>query len=175
MVVGFGTSRDMERQRTFRWQDPRTVAQNARALAGLDFLRAIAGRDRPQAAPVAECLSFALVLVEPGRVVFELTPAEFHYNPIGSVHGGVLATLCDSAAGAAVHSRLPAGTGYTTLEVKVSFLKAVTADSGTLTCEGTVLQIGSRVAASQAHLRDAAGALVAHATSTCLILAPRGA
>src|SRR5262245_48178078 len=119
----------MTRQRTFTWPDPTAVAAQAREGSGLEFLQAIAGRGRPQAAPVAECLGFELVEAEHGRVVFELTPAEYHYNPIGSVHGGVLATLCDSAAGAAVHSTLRAGEGYASLEIKVSFLRPVTVAS----------------------------------------------
>ncbi len=162
----------MDRTRSFQWHDPSAVAARARELPGVEFLRSIAGRDIIQAAPVAECLGFQLTEVDVGRVVFELTPGEYLYNPIGSVHGGVLATLCDSAAGAAVHSTLPAGVGYTTLELKVSFLRAVTSASGRLRCQGSVLSAGSRVATSQAHLYDAAGELCAHATSTCLILRP---
>src|SRR6187455_3359354 len=92
------------RTRTFSWPDPTATAGAARGAVGVDFLRSIAGRQLQQAAPIAECLGFQLVEVEVGRVVFELLPAEFHYNPIGSVHGGVLCTLADSAAGAAVHS-----------------------------------------------------------------------
>src|SRR5438105_2622974 len=110
------TSTSMSRSRTFQWVDPRGVAEEARSRTGLEFLRSIAGREGPQAAPVAQCLDFQLVDVEPGRVTFEMTPAEFHFNPLGTVHGGVLCTLCDSAMGAAVHSTLPAGTMYTTLE-----------------------------------------------------------
>jgi uncharacterized protein (TIGR00369 family) len=165
----------MTKSRTFEWADPGAVAADARRQPGVEFLRSIAGRERLQAAPVAECLGFQLVEAEVGRVVFELRPAEFHFNPIGSVHGGVLATLCDSAAGAAVHSVLPEGVGYTTLEIKVSFLRPVGIDTGLLRCEGTVLSRGSRVAVSEARLTDAAGKLYAHATSTCLVLTPEGA
>lgn len=163
------------RSRTFEYDDPSFVARAARDASGLQFLRSIAGRDRRQAAPVAECLGFTLVDVEPGRVVFELTPAEHQYNPLGSVHGGVIATLCDSAAGAAVHSTLAAGVGYTTLELKTAFLRAVTAETGVLRCEGAVLSAGRRVAYAEARLVDAAGKVYAHATSTCLILAPGAA
>jgi uncharacterized protein (TIGR00369 family) len=160
----------MTHARTFQWQDPTEIAARAKDQAGLDFLRSIAGRELLQAAPIAECLGFQLVEVDPGRVVFELLPAPYHYNPIGCVHGGVLATLCDSAAGAAVHSKLPAGVGYTTLEIKVSFLRAVTVATGLLRCEGTILAEGSRVMTSQARLLDAEGRACAHATSTCLVL-----
>ena len=160
----------MSSSRTFTWTPPDEVAARARQTDGLTFLRSICGADRAQAAPVAQCLDFQLVEVEHGRVVFALVPAGFHFNPIGTVHGGVLATLCDSAAGASVHSTLAAGEAYTSLEIKVSFLRAVTVATGPVRCEGTVLTRGGRVATAQAHLRDAAGALYAHATSTCLIL-----
>jgi len=163
----------MTHSRSFDYADPTDTLARAKAANGLDFLRSIAGRDRLQAAPVAECLSFQLVEVDRGRVVFELVPQPFHYNPIGSVHGGVLATLCDSAAGAAVHSTLELGEAYTSLEIKVSFLRGVTVESGLLRCEGTVISRGSRVAVSEAKLTDAAGKLVAHATSTCLVMAAR--
>jgi len=161
----------MNRSRTFQWRDPREVSAEGRRQSGVDFLRSIMGRGIPQAAPVAECLGFELVDGDAGRVVFELLPAEFHYNPIGTVHGGVLATLCDSAAGAAVHSTLRVGEAYTTLEIKVNFIRPVTVETGRVRCEGKVISRGNRIATSEAHLTDEAGKLYAHATSTCLILA----
>ena len=96
---------------------------------------------------------------------------EFHYNPLGVVHGGVLSTLLDTAAGCAVHSTLAAGEAYTSLDLSVKFLRAVTVDSGILTAEGTVLQRGRRTALAQAQLTDESGRLVAHATSSCMIFA----
>jgi uncharacterized protein (TIGR00369 family) len=161
----------MTQTRTFEWSDPIAVAGQARSQSGIEFLRSILGRERVQAAPVAQCLDFQLVEADPGRVVFELTPATYHYNPIGTVHGGVICTLCDSAASAAVHSLLAVGTAYTTLEVKVSFLRPATSATGLLRCEGTVLSQGSRVATAEARLTDSAGKLYAHATLTCLIMA----
>jgi uncharacterized protein (TIGR00369 family) len=104
-----------------------------------------------------------------GRAVFELDPAEFHYNPLGTVHGGILALLADSACGCAVHSKLDAGQSYTSLEIKVNFTRAVTAKSGRLRAEGTVVSFGRRVATAEARVTDGAGRLVAHATSTLLI------
>ncbi len=98
-----------------------------------------------------------------------LTPQEFHYNPLGSVHGGVIATLLDTAAGCAVHTTLPAGVGYTSLDLTTKFLRPVTVGSGRLRCEGTVLSRGRRTALAQAQLIDERGALVAHATSSCLL------
>jgi uncharacterized protein (TIGR00369 family) len=159
------------RSRTFAWSDPAEVASSARRTSGLEFLRSIAGRDRPQAAPVAECMGFSLLEAGEGRAVFELVPDEFHYNPIGVVHGGVLATLLDSAAGASVHSTLAVGEAYTSLEIKVSFIRAVTEATGPVRAEGRVIARGSRVATVEAQLVDGGGKLLAHATSTCLILA----
>ena len=111
-------------------------------------------------------------LADPGRVVFEFTPAEFHYNPIGSVHGGVYATMCDSACGCAVHSMLPKGAYYTSQDLSVKFLRPITGSTGPLQCEGTVIHLGSRTALAQARLTDAQGKLYAHATSSCLIFRP---
>src|SRR6201999_2393525 len=105
-----------------------------------------------------------------GRAVFELTPAEWQYNPIGSVHGGVLTTLADSALGCAVHTKLGVGRGYTSLELKINFTRAATVDSGLLRCVGQVITIGRRVATSEATITDHAGRVVAHASSTCLLM-----
>jgi uncharacterized protein (TIGR00369 family) len=160
-----------QRQRCYQWQDPAISAGAARTMAGIDVLRAIAGGTLP-APPIAGTLGFTVVSVDPGRVVFELTPAEFHYNPIGSVHGGVAATLCDSACGCAVHSMLPAGAGYASQDLSIKFLRPVTASTGTLRCEGTVIHLGSRTALAQASLSDGQGKLYAHATSSCLIFRP---
>ena len=156
------------RTRTFEWLDPATIAVAGRTMAGVDFLRSL---QSDRSAPIAECLGFRLTEVDAGRVVFEIRPAEFHYNPMGTVHGGVVATLCDSAMGAAVHSTLPLGSGYTSLEIKVNFVRAMTAATGPVRCEGKVVSQGSRVATAEARLTDAAGKLYAHASSTCLILA----
>jgi uncharacterized protein (TIGR00369 family) len=159
------------RRRSYQWQDPAASADAARSMAGLDFLRAIAAGELP-AAPLACTLGFTVASVDPGRVVFEFTPAEYHYNPIGSVHGGVYATMCDSACGCAVHSMLPAGAYYTSQDLTVKFLRAITVSAGPLRCEGTVIHLGSRTALAQASLTDADGKLYAHATSSCLIFRP---
>jgi uncharacterized protein (TIGR00369 family) len=159
------------RRRSYRWEDPSVSGDAARTLAGIDLLRAVGDGTLP-VPPIASTLGFALAEVEPGRAVFEFTPSEFHYNPIGSVHGGVCATLCDSACGCAVHSMLPAGTYYTSQDLSVKFLRAVTVSTGPLRCEGTVVHLGSRTALAQATLTDAAGQLYAHATSSCLIFRP---
>ena len=162
---------DEHRRRSYQWQDPHVSGAAARTMAGIDFFRAIADGTLPWP-PIASTLDFALVSVEPGTAIFEFTPSEFHYNPIGSVHGGVCATICDSACGCAVHSMLPTGASYTSQDLSVKFLRAITASTGPLRCEGTLLHLGSRTALAQASVTDGAGKLYAHATSSCLIFRP---
>jgi uncharacterized protein (TIGR00369 family) len=159
-----------ERSRVVEWDDPLETAAGARGRTGLEFLQALAAGELP-APPILHTVGFRLVSVEAGTVVFALDPAEYHYNPIGSVHGGVYATLLDSAAGCAVHSMLPAGVGYTSLDLSVKFLGAVRVGSGALTCTGTVTHLGRRTALAEARLQDASGRLLATATSSCLIVA----
>jgi uncharacterized protein (TIGR00369 family) len=159
------------RQRTYQWEDPAISAAAARELDGVAFFQAIKDGTIPPP-PITVALGFDLVSVEPGRAVFEVTPAEFHYNTIGSVHGGVYATLCDSACGCAVHSMLPAGAYYTSLDLNVKFVRPITSGSGRLLCEGTVQHIGTRMALAEARLAGPGGKLYAHATSSCLIFRP---
>ncbi len=160
--------------RTFSWATPGQVdLADLADLDGLGQLRAMAdGRLPPP--PIMATLGFTDLRPEPGRVVVEMPAAEFHYNPLGGVHGGVIATLLDTAAACAVHTTLAVGEGYTSLDLTVKFLRAVTVDSGLLTCEGTVLQRGRRTALAQAQLTDERGRLVAHATSSCLVFPPTG-
>jgi uncharacterized protein (TIGR00369 family) len=120
-------------------------------------------------APIAETMGLENFGGEPGRIHVELVPERRHYNPIGSVHGGVTATLLDTAAACSVHSTLARGERYTSVDLNVKFLRPVTVDSGRLRCEGSVIQRGRRTALAQAHLYDAHDRLVAHATSTCMI------
>ena len=136
-------------------------------LSGLEQLQAwLSGGARP---PISETMQFDLVEISAGRAVFQGTPGRHAYNPIGTVHGGYAATLLDSACGCAVHALLSATQGYTTLELKVSYLRALTVDSGVVRAEGTVLSFGKRVAFAEAKLLDAAGRLCASATSTLLV------
>jgi len=158
------------RTRTFSWQDPQIGAQVAMEMAGLDYLRAILAGTLPNP-PVMDALDVRVESVEPGEVVFTMTPAEFHYNPIGSVHGGVYSALLDSAAGCAVHSLLPAGTGYTSQDLSVRFLGAMRVSTGPVRCTGTVRHLGRRTALAEASLTTQAGKLLATATSGCLIIA----
>ena len=106
---------------------------------------------------------------EPIPAVFAVEPAEYHYNPIGVVHGGVAATLLDSAMGCAVHSALPAGAGYTSLEIKVNFVRPLTAETGRVRCEAKLIHLGGRTATAEGRVVDEAGKLYAHGTTTCLI------
>jgi uncharacterized protein (TIGR00369 family) len=159
----------MDRSMIVSWEDPGELGEQARAMRGLDFLEAIRDEELPPA-PIQRLLDFTLTEVEEGRVVFTAQPGEQHYNPIGVVHGGLAATLLDSAMGAAVHSTLPQGQGYTTLETKFNLVRAVTADTGPIGAEGRVVNRGRQVATAEGYLRDEAGKLLAHGTSTCLII-----
>jgi uncharacterized protein (TIGR00369 family) len=163
-----------ERTHTLYWQDPMLGAQAAKTMSGLDYLQAMARGEIP-AAPIAVLMNMQPIEAEHGRVVFSTNPAEYHYNPIGTVHGGFAATVLDSALGCAVHSTLPAGTGYSTAELHVNYIRPITAKTGELRCEGKVIHAGSRIATAEARLTDANGKLYAHATTTCIILAPEGA
>ena len=145
------------------------LAESARGMPGIDFLRAMRDGKLPPP-PICALLGYRLVEVEPGHAVFEITPAEQHYNPIGVVHGGIAMTLLDSAMGCAVQTRMPAGAGYTTLEAKTNLVRAVTASTGKLRATGKVLHLGKRIATAEARLEDGEGKLYAHATTTCIVL-----
>jgi uncharacterized protein (TIGR00369 family) len=137
---------------------------------GLEFLRAIRDGELPPA-PIQRLLGFRLVEVEEGRVAFSLTPVEEHYNPIGVVHGGVAGTLLDSAMGAAVHTTLPVAGRYGTLQTSFNLVRPITLETGEVRAEGEVVHRGSRQATSSGRLvRVSDGKLLAHGTSTCMIL-----
>ena len=159
----------MQRTHTVTWQDPMPLAQAARGMSGLDFLRAVRDGKLPPA-PIQALIGMRLAEVEEGRVVWELTPGEQHYNPIGTVHAGVVATLLDSAMACAVHSTLPLGKGYTTLEFKLNLVRAVTASTGMLRARASIAHAGRSTATAEGRLEDASGRLHAHASTTCLIL-----
>jgi len=128
------------------------------------------GRGELPPPPVMATLGMEPVDFSEGRVSFALDPHEMHYNPLGTVHGGVIATLLDSATGCAVHSVLPEGTGYTSVDLNVKYLRPVTAETGRIVVTGTVLSRGSRTALAEARLTDSGDHLLAYATSTCLLL-----
>jgi uncharacterized protein (TIGR00369 family) len=157
------------RMRTVSWEDPLVSARAGATLSGIDYLRAIAQGEIPPP-PIARLLGFDIEQVEEGRVIFTAEPGEHHYNPIGVVHGGLAATLLDSAMGCAVHSRLPQGRGYTTLEIKVNYVRAITRESGRLRAVGTVVHMGGKIATAEARLLDGEGRLCAHGTTTCILL-----
>jgi uncharacterized protein (TIGR00369 family) len=159
------------RTRSYSWDDPAISAAAAREQDGVAFLQAILDGSLP-GAPIARTLDFTPVIVQPGTVVFEFTPAEFHYNPIGSVHGGMISAMCDSACGCSVQSLLPAGTYYTSLDLSVKFLRPVGSGTGRLTCTGTVTHLGGRSALAEARLTGGDGKLYAFATSSCMIFRP---
>jgi uncharacterized protein (TIGR00369 family) len=157
-----------ERTRTFGWTDPAVHAAMIGRQSGLEVLQAMARGDFP-APPIMQLIDVAALEVEEGSVTLRLDPQEFHYNPLGTMHGGIISTLLDTACGCSVHTTLPAGVGYTSLDLSVKFLRPVTLASGRLTCTGSVLQRGRRTALAEARLTDAQGRLAAHATSTCMI------
>jgi len=145
-----------------------TPADVLASMSGLDFLQKMFSGELPHATMMQQ-VGFTRGSAEPGFVVFQAMPGPQHYNPIGSVHGGFAATLLDSAMGCAVQSMLPAGSGYTTLEFKVSLIRAITTDTGEVRAEGRALNVGRRVGTAEGRLLDAKGRLLAHASTTCLV------
>ena len=166
------TIADTDRRREYTWSDPAELAEALPGLDGLTYLQRLADGTLP-APPILPTLGGRLTAVAHGEVTFTLEPAEYHYNTIGSVHGGVYATMLDSACGCAVQSTLPAGTGYTSLDLSVKFLRGITVDTGTVSCTGRVVHGGRRTALARAELVDAGGRLLGEATSSCLILPGR--
>ena len=158
----------MDRTRTFSWSDAREVERNLRSLAGVEFLKKVASGELPPP-PMAQLMNIRLTEVERGRVVFEGTPEEYHYNPLGVVHGGMTATLLDSALGCCVNSCLDAGDFYTTLELKVNYLRPVTLDTGRVRAVATIVHIGRTTALVEGRVLDDAEKIYAYASSTCLI------
>jgi uncharacterized protein (TIGR00369 family) len=158
-----------DRTRTYSWHDPLGALEEAAGLSGLDVMRLVVAGQLPQP-PIAKTLGFRLVEVEHGRAVFECEPAEFHYNPIGTVHAGLASTLLDSAMGCAFVTTLESGLGWTTLELKANFTRPLTAETGLVRCVGTVVHPGRTVATTEARIEDAKGRLYAHGTSTILVL-----
>jgi uncharacterized protein (TIGR00369 family) len=167
------TSLDTDRTRSVAWEDPAPIRDAAATLTGLELMRAVMVGELP-APPIAQLMGFTIERVDEGSVVFGMDPIEAHLNPLGTVHGGVLSTLLDSAAGCAVHTTMPVGGMYTTLELKVNFLRPAFPGGGRLLAEGTVLNRGSTAILAEARITDAdSGKAMAHATSTCLVLPSR--
>ncbi|WP_315786173.1 MULTISPECIES: PaaI family thioesterase [unclassified Bradyrhizobium] len=144
------------------------------SMPGLDFVRGVFAGTLPQP-PIMQTVEPFDCTAEPGHVVMHSVPGLRHYNPIGSVHGGYAAILLDSAMGLAVQTRCPQGSGYTTLEFKISFVKAMTEATGVVRTEGKTLSFGRRAATAEARIVDTQGRLLAHATTTCLVFElPKG-
>ena len=158
------------RTRTFSWEEPAATAAIGLKLAGLQYMRAIADGTMPQP-PVARLLGFELVTAEPGRAVFALEPAEWMYNPIGTVHGGIAATILDSCMGCAVHTTLEAGVVYTTTDLQVRYIRAMSDATGRVLAEGRVVHAGRRSATAEGRLfAESEQSLIAHGTTGCMIL-----
>jgi uncharacterized protein (TIGR00369 family) len=160
----------MERNMSISWEDPVEGAARAAGMSGLEALRAMMAGELPPP-PIALLLGMGPVELSEGRAVFAAEPDERHYNPIGLVHGGLAATLLDSAMGCAVQTTLPAAAGYTTLELKVNFTRPITRETGRVLCEGEILHRGGRVATAEGRvIAEESGKLLAHGTTTCLVL-----
>jgi uncharacterized protein (TIGR00369 family) len=157
------------RRRTVTWHDPAVLAAAAAELPGREFMEALADGRLP-APPMASLVGARLAFVGDGEVRFLWTPDESVYNPLGTVHGGMVCTMLDFAAGAAVHTRLPAGVGFISIEIKVSYIAPLRAESGEIEFHGRALRIGGRVAFAEAHAQNTSGELVAHATSSLAVL-----
>jgi len=161
-----------KRTRTYDYEgrlpDPATMM----SMTGLEYLQALLRGEMP-AAPIAYTLNFWPIEFAHGRAVFEGEPERSAYNPLGSVHGGWSATILDSALGCAVHTTLPAGKVYTTVDLSVSLVRSITERVKRVRCEATVIHAGGSIATAQGRIVDEAGTLYAHGTTTCAILTPR--
>lgn len=164
-------STDAPRSRTVEWDDPGPPLAASRGMDGLTYLRALIAGELPPP-PIARLLDFTLVSAEPGEAVFECEPREFHYNVLGVVHGGVACTLLDTVVGCAAHTTLPAGVGYTSIDLTVSYLRPILSTTGVLRARGRVVKGGSRVIFAEGVLEDASGTALATATSSLLVLRP---
>lgn len=157
------------RERRVEWRDPMATARVGREMAGLDFLRAMKAGTLPPP-PFLALLDATIGEVEPGRVTLSIAPAEYHYNPYGMVHGGVVASMLDTVMSCAILTQLPAGRGNTTIDLTINFLRAVTLETGPVTAEGTVIHLGRTTGLAQGRLVDETGRLCAIATTTCLLI-----
>jgi uncharacterized protein (TIGR00369 family) len=161
----------MDRTRTVTWLDPALGVEAGTTLSGLEYLRAMSRGEAPPP-PLALLMGFTLDEIEEGRVVMSVVPAEFHYNPMGVVHGGLAATLFDSSLGCAVQSMLPPAHAAPTLQLQINYIRPVTIATGKVNCSGEVIHLGKRSATAEGRLTDASGKLYAHATGTFVIAGP---
>jgi len=161
----------MDRTRTVTWRDPALGEAAFNSLTGIEYLRSMARGDSPPS-PLALLLGFALDEIDEGRVTISIIPEEFHYNPLGAAHGGLAATLFDSALGCAVQSLLPPAHAAPTLQLQTNYIRPITIEAGKLICLGQVIHMGKRSATADGRLVDTAGRLYAHGTGTFLIVGP---
>jgi len=157
-----------QRTHAVSWKDPKKSARDARLVSGLDYLKAIQNGNIPPP-PVAELIGYKITEVQKGRAVFVLDPAEYHYNPFATVHGGIACTLLDSAMTAAVLSTLPIGAACSTVEIKTNFIRPITSKTGTIYCHAELVHAGSTIAMASGRIADADGKLYAHGVSTLMI------
>jgi uncharacterized protein (TIGR00369 family) len=161
---------EQTRTRSFSWEDPARTAAVGLQLPGLQCMQAIVDGTLPPP-PIARLLDFTIVEVQEGRAVFAMEPAEWMYNPIGSVHGGIAATILDSCMGCAVHTTLEAGVGYTTGDLQVRYIRAMGETTGRVLAEGRVVHRGRRTATAEGRLFvESDETLIAHGTTGCVIL-----
>jgi uncharacterized protein (TIGR00369 family) len=142
--------------------------ETLKSVRGIDLLQGMIDGRYPSP-PIAELMDFGLSELKPGRAVFTGRPGKQHYNPSGTVHGGFAATLLDSAMGCAVHTLVPKGQGFTTLEIKVNYVRPMLDTTGEVRCEASVINMGKTVATADGKIVDGKGRLIAHGTTTCLM------
>jgi uncharacterized protein (TIGR00369 family) len=157
-----------QQARNYHWADPRELSDAGQGLSGLEFMHLLASGELGRI-PMMATLAIRFAAVEERRVEFECDTAEFMYNPLGVVHGGLAATLLDSAASCAVQTALPAGARYTTVDLSVHYLRPITSDLGPVRATGEVLNLGRRTALGGAEVRDGSNRLLAHATASCML------
>ena len=162
-----------DRSRTFSWVNPHPALDVVRRVSGLEYTRMVM-RGEASPAPVCELVGFRFTLAEPGMIDLEFEPAEYHYNVVGSVHGGIICILLDSAMSIAVHTMLPADYGFATLQLNTHFVRPIAVRTGPMRCEGRVTHGGTRIATAEGRLVDMSGKLHAHGTATCMTF-PLGA
>ena len=158
-----------ERTHTITWKNPKELAEKGMKLSGIEFMRQIMAGDVPPP-PIMLLMNGRPSKESEGGVIFEAEPAEYHYNPIGIIHGGYAATMLDTVMGCAIHTTLPAEVAYTTLEIKVNYIRPLTESVGKVFCHGTAIHVGGRVATAEGKIVDAAGKLYATGTTTCLLI-----
>lgn len=163
------TNLQASRTRVITWEDPIAAVRPGKTISGLAYLKALQSGELPLP-PIAAFMGMWITEVSEGQVVMAVEPSQSHYNQYGTVNGGVIATLLDSAPGCAVQSMLPAGTSYATLELKANYLRPITMETGTLYCEGKIIHLGGRIATAEGRLTDTEGKLYAHGTATYFLL-----